>query len=387
MLKLIPIFAMVGFATCAVNAQQNNIDPATHVQELQNVVVFSRHGVRVPTQSPETLSKWSTHKWPEWGEPKGYLTPRGFDLVKKTWELNRKQAPFTYGVCPSPNEVQIIADVDERTIKTAEAIIEGLYPQCGFSVQYNSGKRSPLFSPLKAKVCKIEDEESLASELSSRATAVANAYPESLETIGKIAGRSFMGNVEADVKKHKIWMNGGPYDAASITEIFALEWGQWPDQKVAWDQLDWKGLLALMPYRVAMFSALNKDWQVAHYKGSALAKKIIDSLDHGPKFTFLVGHDTNLANLGKFFDLNWQLPDRAKDENTPGGYLIFEKWLVNGEPKLRVTYSALSPEQIHSAEVTQPAVETVVIKGTDFNQWKKTYSRYIYSNCVIPGAI
>ncbi len=387
MLKFLPVFLAVSAAACPVNAQEPTINQAAHTQELLNVVVFSRHGVRPPTQSAKTLSEWSTHEWPDWGAPAGYLTARGFELVKKTWELNRKQSPFTYGVCPSPDQVQVIADVDERTKKTAEAIIAGLYPQCGFKVQFNSGKKSPLFSPLKAKVCEIEDKEALASDLSARATAVANEYGEAIEAIGKITGRSFMGAVTADVSKHKIRMNGAPYDAASIAEIFALEWGQWPGQRVAWGELDWKGILPLMPFRVAMFSSLNKDWQVAHYRGSALAKKIIDSLDHGPKYTFLVGHDTNLANLGKFFDLNWKLPDRVKDENTPGGYLVFEKWLVNGQTNLRVTYSALSPEQIHAKEVTEPAVETTVIKGTDFEAWKKTYSRYVYGNCVIPGAI
>lgn len=85
-----------------------------------------------------------------------------------------------------------------------------------------------------------------------------------------------------------------------------------------------------MPIRVAVFSALNRDMEVARYKGSALANKIIESLDHGPKYTYLIGHDTNLANLGEIFDLNWKLPGRDQNENTPGGYLTFEKWSVNG---------------------------------------------------------
>ena len=74
------------------------------------------------------------------------------------------------------------------------------------------------------------------------------------------------------------------------------------------------------------FSILNRDMEVARYKGSALGAKIIDSLEKtdGPKYTFLVGHDTNLANLGALFDLNWKQPDRMRNENVPGGYLTFE---------------------------------------------------------------
>ena len=262
---------------------------------------------------------------------------RGFYLVKATWKLNRNRAPFTYGVCPKPEDVQIIADVDERTRKTAEALNEGLYPTCGYKVKVTNSEHSAIFSPLKAKVCRID----------------------------------------------KVGFKGAPYDCSSITEIFALEWGQNPEKKVAWDQLDWNGILHLMPIRVAVFSALNRDMEVARYKGSALANKIIESLDHGPKYTYLIGHDTNLANLGEIFDLNWKLPRRDQNENTPGGYLTFEKWSVNGQPEIRVFYSALSPEQIHAERVTQPTDDFEILpRGTKFDEWKTTYGRRLQSNCI-----
>ncbi|MFR1027483.1 MAG: histidine-type phosphatase [Parasutterella sp.] len=116
-----------------------------HTEELLNVVVVSRHGVRSPTQSPEKLHGWADKKWPAWPVAPGLLTPRGFYLVKATWELNRSRSPFTYGVCPKPEDVQIIADVDERTRKTAEALNEGLYPTCGYKVKVTSSARSAIF--------------------------------------------------------------------------------------------------------------------------------------------------------------------------------------------------------------------------------------------------
>lgn len=101
------------------------------------------------------LHGWADKKWPAWPVAPGLLTPRGFYLVKATWELNRSRSPFTYGVCPKPEDVQIIADVDERTRKTAEALNEGLYPTCGYKVKVTSSARSAIFSPLKAKVCRL----------------------------------------------------------------------------------------------------------------------------------------------------------------------------------------------------------------------------------------
>lgn len=116
-----------------------------HTEELLNVVVVSRHGVRSPTQSAEKLHGWSDKKWPAWPVAPGLLTSRGFYLVKATWKLNRSRAPFTYGVCPKPEDVQIIADVDERTRKTAEALNEGLYPTCGYKVKVTSSEHSAIF--------------------------------------------------------------------------------------------------------------------------------------------------------------------------------------------------------------------------------------------------
>ena len=66
-----------------------------HTEELLNVVVVSRHGVRSPTQSAEKLHGWSDKKWPAWPVAPGLLTSRGFYLVKATWKLNRSRAPFT----------------------------------------------------------------------------------------------------------------------------------------------------------------------------------------------------------------------------------------------------------------------------------------------------
>lgn len=101
-------------------------------RELKSVVVVSRHGVRSPTQNAETLAKWSTHPWPNFGVPAGYLSERGFDLIKQSWAFEAKSSPFVHATCPNPDEIQVIADIDERTVKTAEAILAGAYRDAKF---------------------------------------------------------------------------------------------------------------------------------------------------------------------------------------------------------------------------------------------------------------
>src|SRR5882672_4923165 len=59
---------------------------------LLRVVILSRHGVRSPTQSTETLNSWrktETPGWPDFGVPPGYLTPKGEELVEQMGEYYR----------------------------------------------------------------------------------------------------------------------------------------------------------------------------------------------------------------------------------------------------------------------------------------------------------
>src|SRR5215213_241292 len=54
---------------------------------MVRVVILSRHGLRGPTQSIETLNSWRNTKtpgWPDFGVPPGYLTPKGEKLVEET---------------------------------------------------------------------------------------------------------------------------------------------------------------------------------------------------------------------------------------------------------------------------------------------------------------
>ena len=373
------------FLACNNTYSQVGTEAIPEYEELKKVVVVSRHGVRSPTQSAETLSSWSPRQWPKWGVERGFLTPRGFELVKKTWEQNSKISPFIFTQCPNPDEVEVIAYVDERTIKTAEAIAEGLFPQCDVKINVTSAKHSKLFSPLKAKVCKIKDPDSLAEKLTQNSKGVQDIYAKELSLLNKVSDGNFNGEMVGHASKHKVGLSGGPYYGSSFTEILALEWGQWPDQVPGWGQMPWSEIMKLMPLRVGVFSILNRDMEVARYKGSALGAKIIDALSDtkGPKYTFLSGHDTNLANLGALFDLNWKQPDRIRNENVPGGYLKFEKWLVGNKEEIRVSYSALSPEQMHAENVTQPPIETEILpKGVEFAQWVRHYRGRLDSRCI-----
>ncbi len=114
------------------------------IQKSFNVVVVSRHGVRSPTQSAENCTVGRIRS--------GRLGPLLLDCshlavlsCQSHVETQSQSRSFYLRVCPKPEDVQIIADVDERTRKTAEALNEGLYPTCGYKVKVTSSEHSAIF--------------------------------------------------------------------------------------------------------------------------------------------------------------------------------------------------------------------------------------------------
>ena len=126
--------------------------------KLEKIVVLSRHGVRSPTQDYQTLSSWSKNDWPQWNVPSGYLTDRGYFLIKSQWEHLKKilikDSVYKNNLFKS---VKIIADSDQRTVKTAEAIREGISSE---NTIYSDKKDVyPLFHPVKAGIVKINVQD------------------------------------------------------------------------------------------------------------------------------------------------------------------------------------------------------------------------------------
>lgn len=117
---------------------------------LIRTVIFSRHGIRSPTQSTAILKSWADRPWPVWPVSPGKLTRRGEALIKAQWTalkpILEKHGMLPKNTCPVPQQYSLIADKDQRTRKTAIAIFEGLTPGCQIVPQF--GKRyDNLFHP------------------------------------------------------------------------------------------------------------------------------------------------------------------------------------------------------------------------------------------------
>lgn len=109
-------------------------------RELKLAVVLTRHGVRAPTSTGPS----SGPAWPnlhDWNVPcDGYLTDRGAKLLRLLGvyydQYFTAKGLLPPSACPAPY-VDLWADSDERTIKTAEAIRDGMaqaFTRCDIKV-------------------------------------------------------------------------------------------------------------------------------------------------------------------------------------------------------------------------------------------------------------
>jgi 4-phytase/acid phosphatase len=166
----------------------------------------------------------------------------------------------------------------------------------------------------------------------------------------------------------------GPLRVALIcTDALLLEYAQGlPASDVGWGRVDVKTLTDLLTLHDLFFDLTQRTRYLAQVGGSNLASHIVDTLEQaatgepvvgaiGPesaRVVILVGHDTNIANLGGLLGLDWWIPGTQANPTLPGGALVLELWRHGGQPGgyyLKASYVAQTLEQMREAGPDAPA--------------------------------
>lgn len=219
--------------------------------KLLKAVVLSRHGVRSPTQAPSVLDEWSSRPWPYWDESPGQLTERGAELIRAGWYALRtgfaEAGLLPATGCPDSDAVFIYADGTQRTKASAEAMLQGLAPGCGFSVTASRTPKDPILHPVESGVMPSpifsEDaRHALAGNLSSLRHRLMDEIEELDALLGPASpalcppGKVPCGITDMatslvfphDGSRETVRLRGGMDIAASVAEILLLECLQWP---------------------------------------------------------------------------------------------------------------------------------------------------------------
>jgi len=345
---------------------------------MDDAVLLMRHGVRPPTHEPALDPAIAPDAWPAWDVVPGDLTAHGAQAVKLLAAFDRQYfaglAPA--GGCPS---VDIYADVDERTVATGQAYAAGFAPGCNITVGHAAAPKDPLFSGLddaanfNANAAKAAMLKAAGGSLSAPVSAHAALF-QKMQNVLAPGGSAFLAlpaKLAAKSPGLAPKLSGPIAEGSSASEDFLLEYlNDKPMADVAWGRADKADIAALLALHPLAYTITARPVIIARATSSALAQHILALLTNPPaKVNILVGHDTNIAELGGLMNLHWSLGGYPADDPPPGGALVFIRAHdpATGAIYITALYRVQTMDEIRNLTPlnaqTQPAIERLPIPG------------------------
>ena len=171
-------------------------------------------------------------------------------------------------------------------------------------------------------------------------------------------------------------MTGPIKSATSVADAMILQYYEEADARRAafghdLTEADWQKIHSIVDtYTAMLFEAPLVSVNVAH----PLLKEIQAELQaEGRQFTFLCGHDSNLASVLAAMGVEHYLLPEAVEQHTPiGSKLVFERWLnENGEAFYQINLVYLSTTQLREVKPLSleapPMIYPLRFHGTEVN--------------------
>jgi|UPI0004082982 4-phytase/acid phosphatase len=389
------LLALCGLLAACAGSPERPAPDAQSAPVLERVVMLMRHGVRPPTKPQVAPEGMADREWPTWSTGFGELTQHGYDAVRLVgaWDRTHWAARGLIPTdgCPSQDTVAVAASAKSRTQDTARALLEGLAPGCGIAVAFPAGADEDFeFHPLETGYTRVEPDQAVRAvaalappggmdaEVQARAALFAQlnqalgcCAPPLCEAWGVPAGCD-LSQMPTGIVRHEDDRPdvGDPFGLAStISQTFLLQYLEgMPMQDVAWGRLDRDGIEALLEFHSIKFRYEGRAPYVAARAASPLAARMLAAVEDGPPLTVLVGHDTNIADLGGLLDLHWTVPGYPRDDPPPGGALGFEVLSdARGERFVRAFYRSQTMDQVRElqplSDANAPAYVSLPIPG------------------------
>ena len=353
--------------------------PSSDGYVLDKVVQVSRHGVRPPTESNEKLLTSVTQRqWPIWLVPLGNLTGHGYTGAVEMGRY-RGQVLRTAGLipkgCPDASQLLVHASPLQRTKATAQALLDGMFPGCGFQPTYVAGKQDALFQANEMPFAALDPDKAKAGIFKALGGSIEAAqarykpYEEKLREVACLPGADCPYGKQPWVLEENAkgrFSIKGLSAGANMGEVFRLEYSQGlPLDKVAFGNARTPAeVSSLMVLTKAKYDFLNDIPYIASRGASELMNQISLELKQGTSFAkkdapgtppdvplmLLVAHDTNISYLRTMLGFGWKLGDYLENNIPPVGTLQFERYreVKTGEYFLRIAFEAQSMDQIRN---------------------------------------
>src|SRR5271157_5383659 len=339
-------------------------DPAAPADELQLAIILTRHGVRSPLKTNEAMARFASQAWPSWEVAPGIQTPHGNALIALMGDYYRARLTAAGALSGDPAvdgpRVFVRADNDQRTIETGRILGKSLVRLSEPDVHsLEAGTADPLFRPVRAQVGHPDVARAVAAVLGRMGgdpRRVDRAYSTQLAQLKGILfapGGAPQGAFPFDEptvvgpgdREGLVAITGPIYFAEQCTESLVLEYADgMPASDVGWGRANERALTDLLALHELFFDLAQRTYYPAQVGGSNLASHVVDTLEQaalgmpvpgalgppGERVVVLVGHDTNIANIGGLFGMNWWIPGTQANPLVPGGALVFELWKHGG---------------------------------------------------------
>ena len=349
MLALCLLFPALG------SAQTKRSDDFNSRYKLKEAVVLSRHNIRSPLSgNGSALGEMTPHQWTAWSAAPSELTSRGGALETIMGQFFRKwlvsQGMFDENQTPTADEVNIYANSMQRTIATAQYFTSGFMPVANLTVnhRFSPSKMDPVFCPQLTKVTPefvataMEQIGSMGGK--NGIVGINEALTPNYELIAEVLDLNESNAVKSGKMKGlddyntqiilEKWqepqMKGALKDANSASDAFILQYYEVPDTLEATfghpiSRAQMQQIAKIKDvYGDVLFTAPIVAVNVAH----PLLQYMFDELNSPDrKFSFLVGHDSNIASVLAALDVEpYTLPNAIEQKTPIGSKLVIEKW-------------------------------------------------------------
>lgn len=369
--------------------------------KLQEVVVLSRHNIRSPlSTNGSALSRLTSHQWTNWTSAPSELTLRGGALETMMGQYFRKwlvsEGLFQENAVPTTDEVNFYANSMQRTIATAQYFSSGFMPIANIRVnhRFDASKMDPIFCPQLTKVSDAFCAEALKqiAKMGGKngIKGINQKLKESYDITAKVLGlkdspaykngetKGFKDDDTQIIFKlyDEPRMKGSLKMANSASDALILQYYEEPDEvKAAFGQKlsidDWTKIAKIKDvYGDVLFTAPIVAANVAHpllvYINDELRAKC-------RKFTFLCGHDSNIASVSAALGIdNYELPNAIEKKTPIGSKLVFEKWADKaGNLFIAINIVYQNPQQLRKLSMltlqNPPVVYSLQLKGLKAN--------------------
>ena len=390
---LVLVAAMM--AAMSLQAQTERSEEFRAKYELKEVVVMSRHNIRSPlTSGGAAYMRVTPYEWFKWTSPSSQLSLRGGVLETEMGQFFRKwvvaEGLLPENCRPVGSEVLFYANSRQRTFATAKYFSAGFLPFANVEIQhkYYEDKMDPVFTPKFTKMNEQYRQQIMAemNAMHGGPQAWMKSVQPTLTLMEEVIDMAHSPAAANDTthfwcddtqfkleKGDEPRMKGGYTLANSVADAMVLQCYESETMAAFGHELteeQWRGICGVKEvYDGLLFTTHSAAVNLAY----PLVSRIREELHHeGRKFTFLCGHDSNLASIGAALRLHYPETEHALELRTPiGSKLVFEKWSDGCEDYVAINlvypkYSQMHVRSLFSFEES-PMVLPVTIEGLTAN--------------------